>query len=125
MAANKPAYYLLWMSGQGDTHVKVVDLETWDWIFSDDIHAPMPPAVAARYLRHNGDNKDNREEVADFEPTTGSTDNDRALFVPGIFLGDECLDSYVDAVEAADDVARWKKKLKITHFTEEWEGGIY
>ena len=77
--------YMIMTTGQGDTFVKLVDKETWDWIFSPwaPPQAEMsayqdtacPPSVVARWRKE----QTNVEEDEFPYITHGSYENDRAL----------------------------------------------
>jgi hypothetical protein len=81
--------YLLNLSGPGDTELKLVDKETWDWIFSpwpfigtktrSGTDPYTPEGVKARM-----------ENSDDVHITRGSWENDRALQAPAaVFNGQE------------------------------------
>ncbi len=108
--------YLLTITGQGDTYIKLIDKETWDWIFSpwappsincsSYVDTTCPPAVLGRM----------RKDDPDVEPyvTCGSWENDRALYVQSVY-GD--FDSAAEVIEYV--VAH---KLNVA---DSWEGEIY
>jgi hypothetical protein len=116
-----PKYYLIWLQGQGDTHAKVVDEESWNWITEPKLNIPTPQSIIDRYVKAEGD----REEIEGFKATSGSWKNDRALIVPGIYYKNHHLDSFSDATECMEDVSRWKKLLKIKGWEDSFEGYIY
>jgi len=133
MKQKKPKYYLIFLQGQGDTQVKVVDQETWDWIFSGynppDPHPgknsyedkTCPPAILERYKKANGEDAEEPFPCV----SVGSTDNDRALYAPGIYFGKRHLEDYTSLSEATDDIMAWKKLLGIKHWASTYEGYIY
>ena len=91
-AVPKTGVYLIHLEGGGDTFLKVVDKETFDWVTSDDLGQPegtskdegiitvhmwedqlIPASQIAKIKEEEGD---------DYDPiqiTSGSYDNDRAL----------------------------------------------
>ena len=118
----KQKYYLIWLQGQGDTHAKVVDEESWKWIIEKNLSAPVPQSIIDRYAKTE---ENTLEDIIEFKPTIGSWENDRALITPGIFVGKEQLDTYSDSTECIEDVARWKGLLGIKKWDGNFEGYIY
>lgn len=124
--------YLLVLSGLGEFEAKVVDAETWNWIFgpSGQPHStdtswedPFVPARQRKLIEEDcrfvlGDTLDEPDEGLSgcIRITSGSYENDRALFaVPA--EGHEAYSSIEEmreAVAAAGDT-----------ILEEWHGVIY
>ena len=113
-------YYLIWLQGQGDTYVKVVDDETWQWITNRNHSIPCPASVLERAKARRGE-----EFEAPFETSGSSYRNDRALYAPGIEVNGIVMDSCTDLSEAVLDIADWRRVLGIATFTDSFEGGIY
>lgn len=106
----KHQLYLLVMSGQGDTYVKLVDKETWEWI--GDPFKPCPDAVLKGYQERN--ETDDKPNI-----TTGSAVNDAALQVaPAMVDGEETM--FYGVKECMD----FCKEHDID-IVDEWEGYIY
>jgi hypothetical protein len=110
--------YVLHLSGQGDTYIKLVDQETWDWIFNpwnppdpaassyDD--STVPPAVLKRM-------KDMGDEFVLPNITRGSYENDRALQVAGVFG-----ETFFDLADAMHYIKKHDLNVLAS-----WEGCIY
>ena len=114
---NKQRVYVITLSGQGDIYIKLVDKETWDWIFSpwappkkNDVayvDTTCPPKVLARMVAE--------DEEAEPYITRGSYENDRALRVEPVYGP-----TFFSVVEAMNYPS--KNKLKII---DSWEGYVY
>lgn len=106
--------YLLTMSGQGDTDIKIVDKETWDWIFSDFTGDGEDPNVPQSQIKLRSEQYDDEDIVS---ITSGSYENDRAL---------QCCSvkpykySYDSARQALSAVKKNGDKI-----VDEWTGYIY
>ena len=85
--------YMLTLSGQGDTEVKLVDKETWDWINeapsyfkgkSRQTSVHQCPASILERIRK-------AQEDPEYVPciTIGSPDNDAALLSPAVEIDGE------------------------------------
>lgn len=81
MAKSKQKGYLIHLSSNGDTIIKVINQITWNYI-----HTPRP-----KFVRHSATEKlpigaeaDTEEPTATIVVTSGSCENDRALQVKGI-----------------------------------------
>ena len=89
--------YMLTLSGQGDTHVKLIDEESWNWIDSAEKlkfekgkfsgYLPFPPAIRARL-----DTPDDYPNGAYI--TSGSAYNDAALQCPAVEINGEEADFF-------------------------------
>ncbi len=112
--------YLLVLTGQGDTEIRVVDQETWDWIFGpsgqpegesgwEDPHVPA-------YQRRKSREEEGEEN--DFYLTSGSWQNDRALHA----YSSERYDA--ETFDGIKDVLKVIKKKGDT-IAEEFHGCIY
>lgn len=130
--------YLLTMSGQGDTHTKLVTENIWKWVFSGDMTGKppdkngwrdptTPPSVRAALLeeqrkenKHWPDDRTRLPEDGLADVTTGSLDNDRALYA----CGDEVLFDAYAGEETIEDAREWAKKHGHV-IVDEWEGYIY
>lgn len=103
--------YLLVLSGQGDTDVKPVDEEAYNWITSEDLGRPetfeededehgwydrIVPASQLELLQKDADKFGG--EVERVYITIGSYDNDRALFAKPV-EGYATHDSVADAIK--------------------------
>jgi hypothetical protein len=105
------------MTGQGDTYIKIVDKETWDWIFSPWAPPTLncsnyndntcPNAVLVRMRKDDPD--------ADAFITRGTWENDRALLVQPV---------YGDLFFSVSDAMNYAMKHKF-NIVESWEGCIY
>ena len=123
---NKPAYLLI-LTGQGDTEIKVVDEETYNWIVSTELgkseqdkgklywnDISCPPEVRKAII-------ETEEEGEGFSISIGinSYSNDRALFAPCIKVnGNEMRFSTVV------DVYNWAVRNGYT-IIDEYQGYIY
>src|SRR5271157_834314 len=98
--------YVLTLTGQGDTYIKLIDKETWNWI-SSYCDVTCPPAILARM----------REEDPDAEPhiTRGSWENDRALQAPAVYGN-----TFYSMKEAMQYITKHKMNV-----IDSWEGCIY
>lgn len=111
--------YSVILVGQGDTNIKIIDKETFDWIHTD--------SQAGRVGNESGwidkacpSSIKNRLEDKDYPYITiGSMHNDRALAAPAIKHENEEL-SYYDMTEFMNGV----KKHNI-QIVESFEGYIY
>ena len=115
-------YYLIWLEGQGDTHAKVVDEESWNWLIEKNLDAPTPQSVIDRYVEVE---TNSLEDIIEFKPTVGSRENDRAIIIPGIFVNKEHLDTFSNVTECIEDAIRWKELLEVTKWDDIFEGYIY
>lgn len=124
--------YLVVLSGGGDTYIKIVDEETWNWITSDDMgQAPadedesswedqiVPPSQIAK-MKANHEKYTKKWGVNDqFYPlqiTSGSWENDRALAAMPAD-GYDNYDSFKEAMTAIKDNG--------DIFEDEYEGYFY
>ena len=115
--------YLIILSGQGDTIIKVVNQETWEYIFSPapkfvlyGAKETLPAGVAAD---DDFDDDDDDEPTPTPNPnptisvTSGSYENDRALLVKG-----------EQSFYSLSDYTKWVKKSK-AKIADEYHGLIY
>lgn len=102
--------YMSICSGGGDTYIKLLDKETWDWC--RDPKQPVPDIVQSRYRDDNGE---------ELEPITGSSTavNDAFLSVSPIWIGDD-----EGRFDNARDAFDWAKKHNL-RIVETFEGSIY
>lgn len=119
--------YMVILIGQGDTHVKVVDKEIWDWFHSprpafkpgeycfDELQI-APEKVRAAVIKEAGDAPDE----AEIGVTSGSWENDRMVICPS----DACLFEEYGDTSSIQTAIKWAKTngYKIV---EREEGCIY
>jgi len=118
--------YLIVVTGQGDTEVKVVDEETFEWLDSPypsetgeasvrDIIPPRIEEIMRAFWRNDiGEEMDD----TDLSVSSGSWDNDRALMVVSTVEGYEA--QYSSLKDALDDI-----KTQGDTVVDTWEGLIY
>ncbi len=123
----KPKYpfnaYLVIMQGQGDTEVKLVDKEIWDWF-----HSPRPPFADDAYFDELPiAPRRVREAILKLNPdeqelgvTSGSWENDRMLRCPD----EACLYHEYGDTSSIRAAERWAKKNNY-RIVEREEGSIY
>ena len=110
--------YMIYLSGQGDVDIKLVDKETFDWLsapsgqpkpFESSWEDPnVPAAVKERIF------KDLPDDEREIRITFGSWHNDRAIFAQSVY-GD-----FDDLTSAIQFIQERGYKLVDT-----FEGGIY
>ena len=114
--------YLIVLTGQGDTFIKVVDEETFEWIVSDDLGQPKGEEDASSWedqLVPASQIEKIKEEEGEYDPlriTIGSYDNDRALAAKP--CGD--YDTYYSIKEAMKAIKSHGDELE-----DEYQGYIY
>ncbi len=128
----KPEYFLIWLEGQGDTHVCVVDRDSWDWIHNPDLAAPVPASAMERATKRFLERKAKKpifyshlEAPSPCNVTSGSWDNDRAIWLEGLVVDGVEMKSYTDRCEAREDLKSWRKILGIKAFDGTFQGCIY
>jgi len=110
--------YLIVLSGQGDTDVKLVNEDVWNWIFSQYTSdcEKVPESVLLEAEKHECCSFDaeemDMEEDGYYYVSTGSTDNDRAMGAPG--------PSFWSMKDAFDYI-----KENDIEIIAEWSGYIY
>lgn len=109
--------YLILLAGQGDTDIKIVNKDTWDWIMGD---GEVPPHQVEAYIkscRKHGSQVVLTEEAArqylEFA-NSGSCDNDKALVCEPDFSGFTSMKSAMQYI--------YKHDLEVV---DEFEGCIY
>jgi hypothetical protein len=115
IAAPREQLYLVVLEGGGDIQVSLVNKAVWDWIdlpFDSQeygYYEAVPPAVLDEAKRHDTESyfKDGTMRV-----TSGSYDNDRAMFAPG---------RRFDEVDEAHEYA----KANMVDIVDTYEGYIY
>lgn len=132
--SDKPNFFMIVLEGGGDVTVKIVDEETFDWLDSPrpkmvDYGAEdksCPESVRQRaykeYLEAESRWPSRKTKpYEDFWPdvTSGSCENDRALFVAALTIDGEQLE-----FDTVSEAANWcvEHGVKIA---ESWEGYIY
>ena len=125
--------YVVNLSGQGDTDIKIVDKETFEWIISEDLGRPdgktgwddktCPNSVRKRMW----DEMDLSEQkdyggFEGFYPyiTIGSVHNDRALYAPAMKTIEGNDLSFHDTASYTNYVTR-----NALHVEDSFEGYIY
>lgn len=107
--------YILILTGQGDTYVRVIDKEAWEWIFS-----PSPSFPAGKYEAFDPTTpqsvldalkKEYKDSNApDVRVSSGSCDNDRALLcysnIPGYKGNYNSVKSALKAIEKRGDTVK-------------------
>lgn len=129
-------YYMITLTGQGDTYVKIVDQETWDWVTSkedgkvnpldsswDDAMCPLSIRTKmweeAKKDSLVYENIPDKPEDFPVHISIGSWDNDRAIMALAVIInGKEA--SFDGVLEAM----RWCQKNNIMPL-EEYKGYIY
>jgi hypothetical protein len=115
--------YLIILTDQGDTKIKVVDQETWDWINSDDLgrHPNLEGASSwTDLLVPQSQLKKILDDNNGYHPhlTIGSWQNDRAMWSCN---ADGYVEGYYGSVEDAMEAIE-----KNGHeLTDEYHGSIY
>jgi hypothetical protein len=105
--------YALVLTGQGDTEIKLVDKDMWDWIDSAQPKAPVPDNILVQLRKHHEDEK--------FVPhiSRSTAVNDAALMAAPV---------EIDGAEAMffsiRDFNKFVRKYDI-EIVEEFEGCIY
>lgn len=126
--------YILSLEGQGDTHIKIVDKETFDWVISENLGNPnnesgwedktCPPNVRKRAWEDtDASTQSLYGSFENFYPdiTIGSPHNDRALFAPAVIdENDNKLDFYDDTEAYTNYVTE-----QGIHIQDSFEGCIY
>ena len=103
--------FLISLSGQGDTDLKLVTQEVWDWVLTpfngkgSGYTETVPKAVQEEMMKHNG-------EVYEVNVTIGSYENDRALQAPGV------------SFRTHKELIEYVKKNSV-EIVEEFDGYIY
>lgn len=112
--------YLLVMSGQGDRHGKLVDLDVWNWLEDGPITDSM---VDDYYHQAKVDDHTLTPELAraKLENASSYSINDKALFIHGSRFDGESYDVYGFSIR---DLNKFVKKHDID-IVAEWEGYIY
>jgi hypothetical protein len=105
--------YLIVLEGGGDIEVKIVSKAAWDYIHSDRPPALCSGSKTALYEEVPPEVVEGTDREAMCRVTVGSCENDRALWVPGVF--------------ACDDVGEARQYASDTEWSieGEWHGGIY
>lgn len=110
--------YLITLSGQGDTQVKVVNHETMHYV----VHGGEPPQAQVELtVDDDGDLERNRTVLREIV-TGSSADNDRALAVAGDVFDGESYDEY-DSTTRGLMAFLSRKGLELAE--EEYSGYIY
>lgn len=120
--------FILRMEGQGDVDMRVVDRETWEWIFGPSGRPGtagtwVDPFVPAAQLKRRQEWQAENSEFADgpLRITSGSWTNDRALACYGLPAYDD-VSGYGDDTEA--EIRQRAVRLGDT-VVDVWEGCIY
>jgi len=111
-------YFLIHLSGQGDTTIKIIDEDAWNWMGAlyTDWQAPCPESVLAK-MRKEHESLGFKLEKPNI--TRGSADNDAALWIaPEIINGKEA--RFDTMKEALDFIKAEKIDIQDTY-----EGYIY
>lgn len=113
----KMKVYLIILTGQGDTEIKVVDQETWDWIKSSNPGKPKNTKKNSWFDQLVP--KSQLDKIGEVPYITiGSFENDRALWSRN---ADGYQEYYYDTViEAMKDI-----KKNGHEFEDEYSGEIY
>jgi len=115
----KTPIYLIYLSGQGDVHMKLVDKPTWDWIING---GNVPNEVVFRYAEEYGMSQvAAKQELSSVGRSGSSQDNDRALSAPPAKINGKTFDNYSGTNKALN-------AFLATHsleIIEEFEGYIY
>lgn len=107
-------FYLITLSGGGDTEKKLVNQEVWDWIFSSyeskksSYYEALPVEILNEIKKHKFFNDGEKEIMV----TRGSYENDRALHAPGV------------SFESTKQVMNYLKENNL-EISEEYDGYIY
>jgi hypothetical protein len=121
---HKMKVYLVTLTGGGDTYRKIVDEETFNWICSDDPGQPegtsedayswIDQLVPASQLTKM---KADDEDFAGVDLSSGSWENDRAIFA---YPADGYLDDYFSTKEVMQAIKNHGDELE-----DEYEGYMY
>lgn len=124
--------YLLTLTGQGDTEIKIVDKETFDWIFispfgdswvgnNEDRSCPLF-IRERKYTLYYDELKNDYSSVDEFYPELAysSYENDKAIWAPGL-IGEKGEELYFFSTKEAYEYI-YKNKLNIV---DEYTGYIY
>lgn len=106
--------YLILLAGQGDTDIKIVNKDTWDWIMGD---GEVPPHQVEAFIKscHENESEVITEEAArEYLNSSGSCDNDKALKCKADFEEFTSMKSAMQYI--------YKHDLEVV---DEYEGYIY
>lgn len=109
--------YALVLTGQGDTDIKLVEKDVWDWIMGAKPKQKVPKSVLDKLREHQM-----REGYEEFEEpyiTPGSPVNDAALYAPAAIVdGKDC------QFFSVSEYTKFVKKHDID-IVDDFEGCIY
>ena len=109
--------YSLTLSGQGDTDIKFVEKDSWDWITAlmKDWKTPCPESVLEKIKEEQGEMFDGAPNI-----TRSTAHNDAALQVPAYKYGKDLYASFYNAKKAFDFVKEYNVEV-----IESYNGYIY
>jgi hypothetical protein len=120
MATKKPVAYVVYLSGQGDVDIRIVDQATWDWI-----NSPVPSNY--RNLGHWEETIPSRpQDAEEFDPDDEFADPIVATITCGSYENDRAINCYAisQGYETRTEAKAHLKKLGYT-FGDTYMGCIY